>query len=78
LCTEEIKNAFQEHEYTGEKKMKRWQVEQILYLNSGKGRLVFSESHKCAGEVLSSDMLKKENLFVASMRKVCNFLINVL
>lgn len=58
--------------------MKRWQVEQILYLNSGKGRLAFSESHKCAGEVLSSDMLKKENVLIVSVRKVCNFLINVL
>lgn len=58
--------------------MKRWQVEQIMYLNSGKDRLVFSQSHKCAGEVLSSDMLKKENIIVTSMRKICNFLINVL
>ena len=58
--------------------MKRWQVEQILYLNSGKRRLVFSQSHKCAGEVLSSDLLKKENVLVVSMRKICNFLINVL
>ena len=58
--------------------MKRWQVEQILYLNSGKGRLAFSESHKCAGEVLSNDILKKESVLVTSMRKVCNFLINVL
>ncbi len=62
----------------GRRIMKRWQVEQILYLNSGKGRLVFSQSHKYAGEVLNGDMLKKENFFKVSMRKVCNFLINVL
>jgi hypothetical protein len=58
--------------------MKKWQVEQIMYLNGGKSRLAFSESHKYAGEILSSDILKKENVIVTSMRKVCNFLINVL
>jgi hypothetical protein len=58
--------------------MKRWQVEQILYLNNGKGRLVFSQSHKCAGEILNNDILKKESALKSSMRRVCNFLINVL
>jgi len=62
----------------GRKMMKRWQVEQILYLNSGKGRLVFSQSHKSAGDILNSDMLKKENVLKTSIRKFCNFLINVL
>jgi len=62
----------------GRRIMKRWQVEQILYLNSGKDRLVFSQSHKSAGEVLSSDMSKKENILLKSIRKVCNFLINAL
>ena len=58
--------------------MKRWQVEQILYLNTDKNRLVFSQSQKCAWQGLSSDILKKESVIVASMRKVCNFLLNVL
>jgi hypothetical protein len=58
--------------------MKRWQVEQILYLNSVKSRLVFSQSHKCAGEVLNNDIFKKESALISSMRKLCNFLINVL
>lgn len=56
--------------------MKRWQIEQILYLNS-KDRLVFSHPQKSALQNLHTLNIKKENPILDSVRKFCTFLINV-
>lgn len=57
--------------------MKRWQIEQILYLNDfGKRKLVWhtlDQQHN-----ISAMPVRKENFALNSLRKVCTFFLNIL
>lgn len=57
--------------------MKRWQIEQILYLNS-ENKLVLPEPQELALHNMHGLLAKKENVFLASVRKFFTFLLNVL
>jgi len=57
--------------------MKRWQIEQILYLNDmKKNKLALPQSSQCNGPPLHIRPLHKENLFKSSIRKGLGFLVN--
>ncbi len=58
--------------------MKRWQIEQILYLNDiGKEKLTLSPQHQIVADSLLRQE-KKENYLLDSIRKGINFLLRIL
>jgi len=59
--------------------MKRWQVEQIFYLNDfGKRKLALPESHHIELRTGRSDLIKRESIILTSLRRFCNFFLKVL
>lgn len=57
--------------------MKKWQVEQILYLNTGyRNKLVFAEPRKDAHQ-LTAVGFKKENVVLVVARRVFHFFLRV-
>jgi len=59
--------------------MKRWQIEQILYLNDiGKTKLALPEAHHLVGQSLQNKLPKKENIVLVSLRKGLSYLLRVL
>ncbi len=60
--------------------MKRWQVEQILYLNdTGKTKLVLPQSQYLPGSPFRDGfLLNKENILVVLLRKWISLLLKVL
>jgi hypothetical protein len=58
--------------------MKRWQIEQILYLNDiGKDKLMVHPQHQFIGQSLLH-IEKRENYLLKSIRKGVNFLLRIL
>ena len=58
--------------------MKRWQIEQILYLNDiGKEKLTLLPQHQYVEQSLLR-LEKKENYILDSIRKGINFLLRIL
>lgn len=59
--------------------MKRWQVEQIFYLNDfGKRKLALPESHQLTFDKRSGLYSKKESFALTSLRRFFGFFLKVL
>ena len=59
--------------------MKRWQVEQILYLNdTGRKKLTMPDSRQLIGQSFRRGVSKRENLFLGSLRKCFTCLSRIL
>lgn len=59
--------------------MKRWHIEQILYLNEGKKpKLAFSDLHTGGLHFQQSKEGKRDNIFLVVVRKCVSFFVNIL
>jgi hypothetical protein len=58
--------------------MKRWQLEQILYLNDvEKTKLALPDSHQLIGQGFQGRFLRKENIVLTSLRKCVSCLLKI-
>ncbi len=58
--------------------MKRWQIEQILYLNDlEKNKLALSQAPHISGLPLHVRPLQKENILKSSLRRGLGFLVTI-